>query len=123
MKLPKTYTVSLSNMCFYTSIGVGEDERSVGEKIIVDTKLTAILNEGAFADDDFTCAPDYSAIYDAIKQETSHPAKLLEHMAWRILKRVLEVNGILAATITVTKPNPPIASDGASASVTVSGEI
>ncbi len=119
MKLSETYTITLDSMHFYVQIGVGEDEKKIGEPIVVSVKLTAKTQPRAFLDDDFTNSPDYSEIYSLIRETVKAPVNLLERLAYKIGEAIINTNGILAAQVTVTKPNPPVGADGMNASVTI----
>ncbi len=119
MILPETYTITLDSMHFYVQIGVGDDEKTIGEPIVVSVRLTAKTQARAFVNDDFTGSPDYSEIYGLIRETVKAPVNLLERLAYKIGEVVVKTNGILAAEVTVTKPNPPVGSDGMNASVTL----
>lgn len=120
MTLAGTYTITLENMNFFARIGVGEDERKAGGPIRVCAKITAEVRQEAFADDDFTAAPDYSEIYRRIAQAVSQPVKLLERLACKIGGGILGMQGISGVEVSVTKVNPPVGGDGMNATVTVS---
>ena len=119
MRTADTYTISLNDMHFYVQIGVGEEERTVGEPITVSAHLVVKSDCQAFIEDDFTKLPDYSQIYDIIKQTVKCPTRLLECLAYRIGTAILDSANVVQAEITVTKPNPPVSSDGLKTSVTI----
>ncbi len=77
MKLPETYTITLENMNFFAHLGVGEEERKTGVEIKVCVKLTAVVHQGAFVNDDPFAAPDYSEAYRRIAEVMARPLKLL----------------------------------------------
>lgn len=119
MKLPETYTITLENMNFFVHLGVGEEERKTGVEICVCVKLTAVVRQGAFVNDDPFAAPDYSEAYRRITQVVAQPVKLLEKLACEIGKILLQMQDIVAAEVKVTKPNPPVGADGMNASVSI----
>lgn len=120
MKIAETYSINISNMNFFACIGVGELERKVGEDIAVSVELTAATDSEAFENDQIANTIDYSEVYAQVKKAVSTPAKLLEHLAYNIGTSIMEINGIRAANISVTKKNPPMGSDGASATISIS---
>lgn len=119
MKIAEIYSINISNMNFFANIGVGELEREVGEDIAVSVELTATTDSDAFENDQIANTIDYSEVYAKIKKAVSTPAKLLEHLAYNIGQSIMEINGILAAQISVTKKNPPMGSDGANATINI----
>lgn len=120
MKIAETYSIAITGMNFFAHVGVGEQERAVGEDISVSVELTAETRDEAFESDQITNTIDYSEVYARIRKATNIPAKLLEHVAYNIAQGIIGLNGILAANISVTKKNPPMGSDGASATISIS---
>lgn len=120
MKIAETYRIAITGMNFFAHVGVGEQERAVGEDISVSVELTAETRNEAFENDQITNTIDYSEVYARIKKAINIPAKLLEHVAYNIAQGIMGLNGILAANISVTKKNPPMGSDGASATISIS---
>ena len=116
--LPDTYIIQLDNMHFCAPVGVGAEERKVGSKIIVEMTAEAEVSSKAFMDDDFSEAPDYSVIYQEIAKVVKEPVCLLEHLAYKIARTVLDViSGFVCVEVSVTKINPPLSGDGVNASV------
>lgn len=119
MKLPETYTITLENMNFFAHLGVGEEERKTGVEIKVCVKLTVVVHQGAFVNDDPFAAPDYSEAYRRIAEVMARPLKLLEKLACEIGTVLLQMQDVVAAEVKVTKPNPPVGADGMNASVNI----
>lgn len=119
MKLSETYTITLENMNFFAHLGVGEEERKTGVEIKVCVKLTAVVHQGAFVNDDPFAAPDYSEAYRRIAEVMARPLKLLEKLACEIGTVLLQMQDVVAAEVKVTKPNPPVGADGMNASVNI----
>lgn len=120
MNIAETYRIAITGMNFFAHVGVGEQERAVGEDISVSVELTAETRNEAFESDKITNTIDYSEVYARIRKATNIPAKLLEHVAYNIAQGIMGLDGILAANISVTKKNPPMGSDGASATISIS---
>lgn len=120
MKIAETYHINITGMNFFAHVGVGEAERAVGEDISVSVELTVRTCNDAFESDQITNTIDYSEVYARVRKAVNAPAKLLEHVAYNIAQSIMELNGILTAGISVTKKNPPMGSDGASATISIS---
>ena len=66
---------------------------------------------------------DYVTICACVQEEMAVPAKLLEHVAKRIISRVFRMsNQIVKANVTVAKINPPIDGHVGSVAVTLEEE-
>lgn len=122
MRLQPTYTIRLDGMHFHAPVGVSADERLAGSDIVVSISIQAEACEGAFRDDRPECAIDYSEVYAAVAAAVSQPARLLEHLAWRIAAAVLSIKGATHTDVAVTKTNPPIGADGLSAAISISAD-
>ena len=80
-------------------VGVGEEERKTGVEIKVCVKLTAVVHQGAFVNDDPFAAPDYSEAYRRIAEVMARPLKLLEKLACEIGTVLLQMQDVVAAEI------------------------
>lgn len=111
--------VRLNNMQFRGYHGCLESEQRDGNWFRVDLAYDYDMR-AAIRTDDLANAIDYSAIYEVIREEMAVPAKLLEHLAGRILNRLTDCfPKISYAQLTVTKFNPPLDGMIESSSVTV----
>lgn len=114
--------VRLNNMAFYAYHGCLESERLNGNRFSVDFAYDYDMRRAAETDD-LRYAIDYSQIYALIKKDMAIPANLLEHLASRMLKHIVEAcPGITKAELTVTKYAPPLDGRVESTSVTVAYE-
>jgi dihydroneopterin aldolase len=98
-------------MHFYAYHGVLPQERIVGGdytvSVVVETDVTA-----AIATDDVGQTLNYAALYEVVKREMLIPSNLLEHVAARIGKAVMDnFPQVQALDLTVTKQNPPMGAD------------
>ena len=106
-------------MRFYACHGVMEQERRVGGDYSVTLTVEVDLADAARTDD-VADTVNYAELYAVVEQEMAVPSQLLEHVAARIGRRVLETfDKVTAATVKVTKLNPPMGADCKGASVEI----
>lgn len=111
--------IQLNNMQFRGHHGCLESERRDGNWFRVDFAYDYDMEQAARTDD-LADAVDYSRIHALIREEMAVPARLLEHLAARMLERIRrEFPQIRKASLTVTKQNPPLDGLVESTSVTV----
>ncbi len=100
--------IELENMIFYSRHGCFHEEQLLGNKFIVDFTAESDLYVAAQSDNLFD-AVDYQEIYRVIKEEMEIPSKLLENVAWRIIKRIKdEFPSLDSGVISIKKTAPPI---------------
>ena len=100
--------IVLSGMVFYGYHGVSSEERTLGQRFIVDLEVEADTRR-AGASDDISDAIDYSAVYQVVRDVVEGPPKqLLEAVAEEVARRVLSGFDGTAVRVRVTKPSPPI---------------
>ena len=111
--------VRLNNMQFFGHHGCLAGERRDGNWFRVDFAYEYDMRK-AIRTDDLQYAIDYGEIHSLIKGEMEKPAHLLEHLAGRMLNRIIDrFPKIDRAELTVTKFNPPLDGRIESASATV----
>ena len=111
--------IRLDDMRFYACHGVMEQERRVGGDYSVTLTVEVDLADAARTDD-VADTVNYAELYAVVEQEMAVPSQLLEHVAARIGRRVLEAfDKVTAATVRVTKLNPPMGADCKGASVEI----
>ena len=116
MKITQS-SIQLHDLRFYAYHGVMEQERRVGGEYLVSLSVEADLS-GAVASDAVADTVNYAALYEVVAHEMAQPSQLLEHVAGRIGRRVLEAFPLVdAVSIRITKCNPPMGSDCKGASV------
>ena len=109
--------IYLDDMRFYAYHGVMDQERRVGGEYLVSLSVEADLS-GAVASDAVADTVNYAALYEVVAHEMAQPSQLLEHVAGRIGRRVLESFPLVdAVSIRITKCNPPMGADCKGASV------
>ena len=100
--------VILNNIRIYAFHGCMDEEERIGSDYIVNLEVETNMVQPSKSDllED---AVDYVSLNAIVKEEMSVRSKLLEHVAQRIMDRVLKqfpkVEGV---TVSVAKQNPPI---------------
>ena len=106
-------------MEFYGRHGCLEHEQRDGNWFRVDLAYDYDMRKAARTDA-LEDAVDYSQVYELIREEMDIPARLLEHLASRILDRITDRFPMIEyAELTVTKLNPPLDGRVESTSVTI----
>lgn len=99
--------------------GVLERERLEGQEFTVDVVLD-VDSRRAQATDDLADAVDYGAVAEVVHADiVGEPVRLLETLAGRIAEHCLAFAGVQGVTVTVHKPQAPIAVPFADVSVTI----
>lgn len=102
--------VRMRNIKLYGRHGVSAAEREIGRPFEVDVELAVDLAQ-AGETDDLGATVDYNAVCETVRQaHEAGPYRLLEALAERIAKDILDRFAILAVTVRVRKPHPPIGS-------------
>ena len=100
--------IYLKNIRLYAYHGCMDEEKKIGsdyvDNIVVDTDINLSSKTDSLKD-----TVDYVALHTIVKTEMKQRAKLLEHVADRIIKRILmEFPEVNKAKVKVAKKNPPI---------------
>ncbi|MUP45116.1 dihydroneopterin aldolase [Gramella sp. BOM4] len=110
--------IKLKNIKVFAYHGCLDEEGKIGSDYRVDLKVYADLSHSAKTDK-LIDTVDYVHLNRIVKQEMAIRSKLLENVAERILKRIMdELIMVQKARVDVSKINPPIG--GNVAMVTVS---
>lgn len=89
--------------------GVLEQERRIGNIFIYDVEVAVPWIAAADADD-ITLTLSYADIVTVVREVNSEPSQLLEHVAYRLHKALVDsFPQITGGTIRVIKIKPPIA--------------
>jgi len=103
------YRISLENIRLYGYHGAIESERELGQRFEVDVEITADLS-GAVAADDMKQTINYEAVYRLVESEVvGQKYRLLETMADKIARDVLDRFSAEEVTVRIRKPSVPIA--------------
>ena len=100
--------ILLEGLEFFAYHGYHKEERKTGNRYNVDVIVEADVMQAA-VHDRLKDTIDYAQLYRTVKEEMEQPAKLLEHIANRIIQRVLEqFSQVNAVEVQVSKFNPPL---------------
>ena len=114
--------IKVKNIKIYSNHGCLEEEAKIGSHYRVDIEVKADLNKSALSDQ-LKDTVDYVHINHIVKEEMAIPAKLLEHVADRIIQRILlEINIVIEVSVAVSKINPPIGGDVEKVTVTLNSK-
>lgn len=109
--------IKVSNIRVYAYHGCLVEEGKIGSEYRVDVSAKADLSQSATSDD-LIDTVDYVYLNKIVKQEMAIRAKLLEHVAKRIIDRIFkEIILVDSAKVSVSKINPPIGGNVALVSV------
>ena len=91
--------------------GVDPQEQAVGDIFIVNLRLKVGVDR-AIESDNVDDTVNYAEVFSLVKEEMMIPAKLIENVAGRIAKRIVETfPQVEMVDISVTKQNPPMGAD------------
>tara|TARA_B100000767_G_C19627007_1_gene476586 strand:- start:34 stop:393 length:360 start_codon:yes stop_codon:yes gene_type:complete len=104
-------TIKVENIRLYAYHGCLEEEAKIGSDYRVDVSVKANLKASSISDK-LVDTVDYVHLNLIVKQEMAIRSELLEHVAKRILDRILkEIQLVGKAKVSVSKINPPIGGD------------
>jgi len=113
-------TVKVKNIRVYAYHGCLIEEGKIGSDYRVDLMVKADLKKSAETDE-LADTVDYVHLNKIVKQEMAIRSKLLEHVAKRILDRILlEIPMVTKADVAVSKLNPPIGGNVAMVTIEMS---
>ena len=113
--------IILNEIRVYAFHGCMEEEKRIGSDYIVNLEVeTDMINPAKT--DDIVDAVDYVSLNKIVKEEMSVSSKLLEHVAQRIIDRVLKkFSEVESVVVSVAKQNPPIGGDVGEVCVSLKG--
>ena len=112
-------TIRLKNIKIYAYHGCLIEEGQIGSDYLVNLSVKADL-KNASQTDELADTVDYVMLQKIVREEMAVRAKLLEHVAKRIIDSILlKVEMVNEVKVTVAKRNPPIGGDVAEVSVTM----
>lgn len=107
----QTSSIFIDGLRLHAFHGVMEQERRVGADFLVFLRVHYNIKE-AMDSDDVSDTVNYAELYELVKQEMARPSKLLEHVAGRIGRRILDdYRQVTAVDLRITKLNPPMGAD------------
>ncbi len=112
--------IELEKMEFYAFHGCYKEEQRVGNKFIVNISIETNISTARISDN-IQDTINYVKIYNAVKDEMKQNSHLLEHVAGRIIDRLLhDFPQILHITVKISKMNPPVGGQMKAFSLTLS---
>lgn len=109
--------IKLKNIRVYAYHGCLDEEGHIGSDYIVNLTVKADLKK-ASKTDSLADTVDYVQLQTIVREEMAKRAKLLEHVARRIMKSVLsKLEMVKEINVSVAKKNPPIGGDVAEVQV------
>jgi dihydroneopterin aldolase len=112
-------TITLTGLRVFGRHGVYDEERVQGQYFVIDVVLEVDLGPAA-SSDDVADTVHYGELADQLASIVGgEPVRLIETLAARLLDACLADTRVLAATVTVHKPQAPIAHDFADVAVTL----
>lgn len=100
--------ILMKGMQFFGRHGVFSEEKAMGQKFIVDVKLSLDLKK-ACSTDDLSYTPNYADIYSDIKNITTlKNFNLIEALAEAIAEHILTNYHVDKVKVKIKKPHAPI---------------
>lgn len=100
--------VTLTGLVFYGYHGVHPEERTLGQRFVVDLALDIDLRP-AGQSDDLALTANYSEVYQAVRGVVEGPPRsLIEAVAEGVAEAALRVSKARAVRVRVAKPWAPI---------------
>jgi len=116
MKISTAYIILKEIRC-YAYHGVAPQETLIGNEYIIDLKLKVNVGKAARTDE-VTDTVNYAEVYQVIKEEMAVPSKLLEHVGGRMAQKLFDRFPCAEEIeLRISKRNPPMGADIASAGV------
>ncbi len=102
--------IRLSDLSFYAHHGVALEERSLGQRFVVDVRVDIDLRQ-ASRSDGLDATIDYGLIWQAVREAVQGPPlRLIESVAERVAFLVLgRFSPVAGVWVRVSKPGAPIA--------------
>lgn len=112
-------TIRLNGMKFHSLHGVLPVEGVIGNHYVVNLSLDTDTTR-AEEHDELEGTINYADVYDLVKAEMDQPSKLIENVAYRIRKTLLEhYPAIEKMEVEVQKMRPPVNGEVEYASITL----
>ncbi|MCC6252207.1 MAG: dihydroneopterin aldolase [Bacteroidia bacterium] len=102
------HKIHINTIKLYAYHGCLPEEALVGSPYTVDIILETDFSK-AILSDNLEDTVDYCSVFNVVKEEMAVRAKLLENVAFRIIKRLKNEHPLIhKCTVTITKVNPPM---------------
>lgn len=105
-------------MKFHAFHGVMEEERIIGRTFLAD--LSYAIDTAAAETDCIEDTVSYADLYDLVNEVMMQPSKLIENVAWRVMKAIQSrFPQIPEITVRISKLNPPVNGIAGKATATI----
>jgi len=102
-------SLCINRLKLYAYHGVLPQERKVGANFYVTINARVAADRAALEEDDLAGTVNYAEVIRAATEEMQTASRLLEHVAHRIARRLLDDFGrIREVSVTLEKENPPL---------------
>jgi len=98
--------VSLEGLKFFAYHGFYDEERKKGNDFVCDVSVE--LKSFDTKEDNIYDTVNYEDIYEIVNAEMKNTRKLIETVAYHIIKRIQELDNVTAAKVRLHKMRPPI---------------
>ncbi len=113
--------IKVSGINVYAYHGCMPEETKIGGKYIVNVELYSNLEVSCISDN-LKDTIDYVRVNEIVEEEMAIPSKLIEHVGYRILKRLKqEFRCLEKAVVNVVKLSPPINGNVNEVSICIEG--
>jgi dihydroneopterin aldolase len=114
-------TISLEGLEFFAYHGYYPEEQRIGNKYALDITINTDFIEAAVKDK-LSATVNYETLYQIAAKVMQEPAKLLEHIGFKVIASVREhYPDVQKVTVRVSKFNPPIGGVCTRATITMEG--
>lgn len=104
-------TVAVNGMKFNARHGLLPQERTVGNDFEVSVSVDIVTDEQAMLSDSMDASVNYADISDIIRRVMQDPCGLIETVAARIRRTIVDAYpSVVSGVVTVKKLTPPIPS-------------
>lgn len=115
----KESRIFINKARFHAFHGVLPQEKLTGNDYLVSICLKYDITQ-AMQSDDVIDTLNYASVYETIKQEMNVRSKLIENVAYRISKQLMDkFKDIKSLHLSITKENPPIEGECVGAGVEI----
>lgn len=101
--------IEIKDLRIFAYHGVYPEERILGNRYLIDVMLKADISQ-AVTSDNLEDTINYAEVVSIVQNEMQETSLLLEHVAGRILKKILlRWSQVSEASLKIAKQSPPIA--------------
>jgi dihydroneopterin aldolase len=101
-------TVEVTGLSLYTHLGVSQEERKVGQRIVLDLRLD-VGESDATLTDRLEDTVDYAEVCQTVALVAQQTFRTLERLCTAIADRLLREYDVESVWVKAAKPEPPIA--------------